>query len=814
MGRRARTGLWLRWALRDARRRWLQVLSIALLLALGSGMYSAMSSMSRWRVDAADASFASLRMHDLRLALVDGAYADAGELRALLRTIPDGAAVTAAEERLVVPTQVDASAGGTPIIVPGRLVGSRAQPTVDGLFVERGRPLRAADDGRPVVALQRNFAAHYELPASGSLRVSGGRPLRYVAHVEAPEYFIVTVPGADFGAEASFAVAFTSLATAQRLSDQPGKVNELVLRAPAARVPVIEAQLGRALRTELAGIGASFTRADEEPAHRLIYEDAKNDQQMLDIFAFLLLAAAAFAAFNLVSRAVEAQRREIGIGMALGVRPRLLALRPFLLGAQVAVLGVALGIPVGLAANRWLGSVMETWFQLPVSATPFEADLFIRGAAIGLALPLLATALPVWRAVRVAPVEAISVGARAARSSGLAWLTKDLRLPGGSLANMPVRNVLRTPRRTAMTVAGIGAVVTIVIALAGVIDSFGTTLDAARSEVTAGAPARMTADLAAAAPAGGAAVQRVARTPAVGTVQPSLRLPATLGTDRGELNAFVEVVRPDGPLWRPSLREGRLPAGGDGLVIARAAARELGVKVGDRVTVRHPVPSGAGTSALAATRLPVTGIHTSPFRFVAYVPQSAAGRLGLAGLVNRLSLVPAEGSSADDVKAALLALPGVVAVQHATATTDAVDEQMAQFNDVLYVTVAIALAMALLMAFNASAINADERAREHATMFAFGVEVRTVLRLGVREALIIGVLATLLGIAGGYGLLRWIVTSSMRETMPDVGMLISISPLTFGFAVLAGTAAVALAPLLTRRRLVRTDLASTLRVVE
>ena len=54
MGRWRRARLWTRWALRDARRHRLQVLSIALLLALGVGMYAAMSSMSVWRVDSAD----------------------------------------------------------------------------------------------------------------------------------------------------------------------------------------------------------------------------------------------------------------------------------------------------------------------------------------------------------------------------------------------------------------------------------------------------------------------------------------------------------------------------------------------------------------------------------------------------------------------------------------------------------------------------------------------------------------------------------------------------------------------------------------
>ena len=217
---------------------------------------------------------------------------------------------------------------------------------------------------------------------------------------------------------------------------------------------------------------------------------------MMDIFAALLLGAAAFAAFNLISRTIEAQRREIGIGMALGVRPRVLARRPLLLGGQVALLGVALGIPAGFAANAWLRSVMQSFFPLPVLKTPMQVGVFVQGAALGLAVSLLATAIPLRRALSVTPVEAISVGARAAKSSGLAWITRRIRLPGGSLSNMPLRNVLRTPRRTIMTVLGIGAVVAITLALAGVIDSFNTTLDASRSEALAGARQRLTVDLA------------------------------------------------------------------------------------------------------------------------------------------------------------------------------------------------------------------------------------------------------------------------------------------------------------------------------
>jgi putative ABC transport system permease protein len=798
--------------LRDARRQRRQVLAIALLLALGVGMYAALSSMSAWRVSSADKSFAALQMHDLRLALAEGSTAREGTLRDALHAAGLGRQVTAAAERLVLPTQIDASSAGRTIIVPGRIVGTPAGPQVDTLDRRAGRLPAAAERA---VALEYHFAKHYELPPSGVVTLAGGGRVAYSGQALAPQYFVVTAPGADFGAESAFAVMFASLRTAQALTGERGRVNELVLRLrDAADRAAAQARLTRALRRALPGTGFTFTARADEPAHRLIYKDAEGDQQTFDIFAFLLLGAAAFAAFNLISRTVEAQRREIGIGMALGVEPRVLARRPFLLGGQIALLGVVLGIPVGLAADVWLKGVMSSFFPLPVIDAELQTGTFAQAAALGLLVPLLATALPVWRAVRVAPVDAIRVGARAARSSGAAGLLKGVRLPGGSLANLPLRNVLRTPRRTIMTLLGIAAIVTIVVALSGMIDAFDATLSDSRREALAGAPHRLTVDLTRPERSGASAIREVADATTVGASQVSLRLQAKIADGGKPIDVTLEAVYPRATLWRPTLDAGRLPAGRPGLVIARRAADDLHVAIGDRVAVLHPVPTGPETYQLVRTRLAVTGIHTSPFRFVAYTNPAGAAALGVGGLVNRVSVVPAAGRSVDDVKAQLLRLPDIAAVQGASAMADAVDEQMAQFTDVLIVTVLIAGAMALLIAFNASSINADERAREHATMFAYGVPVTRVLRGNVAEAVIVGALGTAVGIAAGLGLLRWTVSSSLAETMPDVGMRIDVSVPTYLMAVAAGTLLVGAAPLLAAGKLRRTDVPSALRVME
>jgi ABC-type lipoprotein release transport system permease subunit len=99
-------------------------------------------------------------------------------------------------------------------------------------------------------------------------------------------------------------------------------------------------------------------------------------------------------------------------------------------------------------------------------------------------------------------------------------------------------------------------------------------------------------------------------------------------------------------------------------------------------------------------------------------------------------------------------------------------------------------------------------------MFAYGIPVARVIRGSVAEALIIGALGTAVGVAAGRALLSWIVNENMPETMPDIGTLIAVAPLTYALAATAGTIVVAAAPLLTLRRLRLIDIPATLRVVE
>lgn len=807
--------MWLRWSWRDLRRRWVQVGAIAAIIALGSGIYSGFVSTGTWQRTSYDESYAALNMYDLHVALSAGSYVSAAELEGAIRSIPQADRLHDVDERLVVKTQVDASTPTETILVPGRIVGvdvANDGPKVARVSAERGRTLRASDQGTSNAVLDYHFADHFELPPTGTLTVSGDTELKYVGQGISPEYFFIRGEQGNLLAEANYAVLFAPLAVAQELSGRPGQANDAVLTLrPGAPTSKIAGEIRDALTAQFPGVGVDITRRSQDAALRILYDGIDGDQKIYNVLALLTLAGAAFAAFNLAGRMVEAQRREIGIGMALGVAPARLAIRPTLVGAQIALLGAALGVAVGLLVGWLMAGVLETYLPLPVWRFPFQWDIYARGAALGFVMPFVATLWPVWRAVRVTPLEAIRTGALApTRVSVLSRIP----LPGNTLEQMPLRNVLRTPRRSLLTALGIAAVLTVLVGVVGMLDSFSETIARTESETLRQSPERLTVDLDGFVPITSPVVTAVSDNPEVGRAEPNLRVAGRIAHRGTRVDMLINLLDLDEGVWTPTLHD-RVPADGlPGIVISTKAARDLEVAPGDRVALRHPLVTGPASFEYVRSPVRILATTTLPTRFSAFMDIADAHLLGLTGVTNTMSVEPAAGVPEADVRRALFEQPGVASVQPVRALTETVSTELDRSKSILYIVEGIVLLLALLIAFNSASINTDERARDHATMFAFGLPVRRVLRMGVIESLLIGIVSTVLGIAGGLILLDWLINSLFASTFPDLGVVVELAPRTVVITAALGIGVVALAPLLGARRIRQMDIPSTLRVVE
>jgi len=99
-------------------------------------------------------------------------------------------------------------------------------------------------------------------------------------------------------------------------------------------------------------------------------------------------------------------------------------------------------------------------------------------------------------------------------------------------------------------------------------------------------------------------------------------------------------------------------------------------------------------------------------------------------------------------------------------------------------------------------------------MRAFGLPVRSILGMITKESIVIGALATLIGVGIGTLMLDWMLGSLAARTLPDFGIVRYIAPSTVAWAAGVGIVAVGVAPLFLARRIRSMDLPSTLRVME
>ena len=807
--------LWLRWSWRDLRAHWLQVAAIALIIALGTGVYAGLGANKPWRQQSYDASYALLNMYDLRITLGES-MVNGNDLLNAVRNIPHKGWIKNAEVRLISSTLVDASVDGKTILVPGRLIGvdvSHGGPTVNGLFINSGRALQPADAGRNTAILEYHFAKYYGLPPSGSIRLSGGAALDYVGQGMSPEYFMVMTDNGGMMAESNFAAVFVPLETAQALTNNQGMVNDLLLTLQnGADRGIIQKEIGSAFAAAFPQVTVSFLTPKDDAAYNELYSDVNGDQTMYMVVAYLFLAGAAFGAFNLASRLVEAQRREIGIGMALGMPDAAIAIRPLLVALQIAILGALLGIGAGLLLNNAFGRLLQEMMPMPVFRTPFQLELFAQAAALGIAIPFVATLYPVWRAVRVSPVDAIQTGHLVAKGGGFAPALSRLPLPGGSFVQMPIRNVLRSPHRTFLTLAGITIAVTLLVAILGMLDSIMATIHQAKTELLQNSPNRMEVDLDHFYP--GDWLQTIRSLPAIADAEGGIQVGGYVSHNGVKLETIIDAIDLDSALWKPTITAGSRHSDGPGIILSEKAARDLGVKPGDSITLIFPLREGLSTFRLAEKEVKVIGTHALPVRAISYLDIRQAGMMGLDGLTNIVWINPAPGISRGEVERALFDQAGVASVQPVSSMVDSFESLMNSFLGVMYIVAFAVSLLAFLITFNSTSINVDERAREIATMFAFGLPVGTATRMTMLENLITGMLGTILGIGLGYVVLVWMMTERMATQFRTIQFRIVVSPATIAVAVVIGVMVVALTPLLNIRKMARMDIPSTLRVME
>lgn len=452
-------------------------------------------------------------------------------------------------------------------------------------------------------------------------------------------------------------------------------------------------------------------------------------------FGLLVLVLSGVLVVNLFHAILARELRQIGVMKAIGGRRRQIA--GLYLGEAVLLgfAAVVLALPAGNLGARALCRSLAVFlnFDLESLAVPFWVYGLV--ALVGLATPLLAAALPVWRGCRVPVAVALADFGARERAFGQSLFDRALaRVSGGARPLLlAVRNSFRRRTRLVLTVGTLAVSGVFFLSALNVRASLIHTLD----QLFATRRFDLALSLGEMVPT--EKVERaIAAAPGALRSEGWIHREAVLGDDQ---RFSVLGLPPGTPMLALSIFEGRdlVPGDIDALVANTAlAARFPEIRVGSSVVLRL---------GSAESRWRVVGISREPFSpAIAYLPRATFDSAGeTAGLTNsvRVALADSTASSIASFKEALdreLEAEGI-RVLAATSQADSrygFDQHMVMIYVFLVVVSVLIAVVGGLGLSTTMSLNVLERHRELGVLKAIGATSGMIQRIVVTEALVIG----------------------------------------------------------------------------
>lgn len=486
-------------------------------------------------------------------------------------------------------------------------------------------------------------------------------------------------------------------------------------------------------------------------------DDSRRGLAILGASTLLALLAVAFTLATAIGGRVLSQRRQIGLLRAIGLTP--LQVTALLLAhyLALALLAAPFGLVGGALASRRLLADTAALLASPPPGLPGPA--LVLGALAGaLAVIAAATALPAWRAGRLAVTTALALGrggATSARASRVARLARRLRLP--VVVGLGAKDAFAQRGRTIMTIASLGLAVTLVASAMG----FEATMDRlGRDPALRAQPYELTAS---SSTLSGARIEALLeRRPEVAAVARIREIPMVEPSSGIEIHTRVV----DGPLHRfaYAVPDGRAARTAGEATLGRGALEAFGVAIGDRIQLR---------AAGRLVSLRVVGRHVEPDDEGrgAVIPRQglpdAIVRLGGPFWAVRLHA----GADSAAVAAALRSdSAGRLGVDR---PIESLQREAADIRPVVYGTTLLLLAIAFVNLLTTLLISIRERERERdfAILASIGATPRQVLATVVAGGSSLALPATLVGLPLGTWMFLFMISVTDPADGPDVATL-------------------------------------------
>ena len=734
--------------LRDMWRSKLQFVSMLLLCALGTWVFTGLDAAWRMLDRTIETYYEEQNLADFWVQLP-------GADREALRRLERLPGVERVQMRVNVEMDTDLSSEATL-----QVLGYDGEAAINAPLLREGEAL-AAHDGRGLL-LEEQFARANGIEVGDTLRLRlDGFEQAFTVRALAlsPEYLITTQDVSPDPLHYGFAVA-----NMDALSPLPAS-ELLVDLAPDADADAVRARIEELYPYALivdqqANASTQRARNDVEIFRKLSY-----------VFPLLAFGVSSLIVLTTITRLIDGQRTQMGTLGALGYGGGRVARHYLNYAFYPSLAGALLGLGVGLITlpdMLWDMEAAHFVFPYRLWAPVSTAAWCVCGLSV--ALSCAVCLLAYRKAAREVTAALLRpkpprVGSRVLleRCTGL-WR----RL--GFNTKMVVRNLFRNKLRAAMLLVGILCCNMLIITSLGLEDSV-------RFFVGAYYDGTIQYDLRANLTDEAGTAESYYRRLEAGRVEAIMEKTVSLRGPQEARTTTLTVVEPDQQLLY--LGEGRTytPVCAQGVAVTQKMCQTLGIGVGDEVEIWLPGDD-------APVRTQVAQVVYVNVGQGAYMTRTQWETLGKGAFTPAALLLQAPSAGCE---AKLEQMDEVEAIKDP-------DEQHEQNLSILKSLTAIfnlmsgaALGLAFVICYNMGILNFMEREREYATLKVLGYHQREIKRLMVRENNWITALGVLLGVGPGIWLTDVVMRSVESEQMVygvhvELQSILIASVVTFAFS--------------------------------
>ena len=219
------------------------------------------------------------------------------------------------------------------------------------------------------------------------------------------------------------AVGFTSVSVVQDLFNRGGEFDEIALSVDKtiAENPVALEKF----KKELAGRLQDQAKVIYPAARgQLVSQMLATYQMGLTFFSIVAIIVGAFLIYNAFSMTVVERTREIGMLRAVGMNRRQILGMVLAEAGLLALLGSIIGLGAGYWLARGLISLLGDAVTAQEGLVSVPLEGLLQSMAVGMGVTLIAALIPGIQAARISPLEALRVRSRSAsRVNPIIWIS-------------------------------------------------------------------------------------------------------------------------------------------------------------------------------------------------------------------------------------------------------------------------------------------------------------------------------------------------------------------------------------------------------